>query len=297
MKLEEISNLSNEMLKKLVDCLGFDGDYYTSINRSIIMFANIGVPGKFLTARSKTLKNFLIKLNIDEQKKKVVFNEGLILIDKTYKNNPIDKDLLVTLIHERLHSNRMLLINSQFSENEEINSIFYDNGRFVQNTASDQMYYADASQDIFKGSIDDSMQTIQKYSSISNEEKESLSFADYKYNEKMEQQYIIDEALVETMAIVAYQLHNKQTDDIMGIIKDINENYDADDIKAITSIILRHNDLELFNWMIDPLSYQINYINYDYFKNYITKEDIDDYNTLINSEEIFFFEDDKPKKR
>ena len=159
------------------------------------------------------------------------------------------------------------------------------------------MYYADASQDIFKGSIDDSMQTIQKYSSISNEEKESLSFADYKYNEKMEQQYIIDEALVETMAIVAYQLHNKQTDDIMGIIKDINENYDADDIKAITSIILRHNDLELFRWMIDPLSYQINYINYDYFKNYIIKEDIDDYNTLINSEEVFFFEVDKPKKR
>lgn len=288
MEIKQINNKTNEMIKKLVDCLGFDGEYYVSVNNSPIVFAKTEVPGKFLTAQSNQLKKFLDKINVDEKTKKYILSEGLIVINKKFKNEPVSSELLVTLIHEKIHSNRMLLLNSQFSENKEISSVFYDDGRFVQNSNSSKPYYADASQDILKGSIDNSKNTINSYLAKSDEEKEDIYYDDPKYDDKMEQQYKIDESLVEIMAIVAYQLYAKKTNDIMGIIKDINEKYDGEDVKAITSIILRHNDLELFKWMIDPLSYQIADVNYDYFSHYITNEDMADFNILVESEEIMF---------
>lgn len=295
MEKEKIIQIAEEMLKTLVNCLGLDGERYISANKKDNSFFDFGDAdglSMFLTAESNNLKNYLEQKKLDEKTKKYKLSEGLIVINQKYKNMPPDDDLFIKVIHEMLHSNRMLLINSQHSDNKNISSIFYDNNHFVQNSNSNRPYYADASQDILKGSIDNSKKAIEKYSNMSDEEKEDISFANPEYEDKMEQQRKIDDALVETMAIVAHQLYTKKTKNIMPIIKDINERYGGDDIHAITSIILRHNDLELFRWMLDPLSYQIGDINYDYFSHYLTAEDMADYQMLIESEEIMFNDDE-----
>ena len=291
MELVEINNMANEMLKDFVNCLGLDGEYYVSVTKTPIMFENMNPDGMFLVASSSDLKEFLDGINIDDKRKKNILDEGLIVINKKFKyfsTNREKRDLFISLIHEKIHSNRIILLNSQFSADEKIDGVFYDDKRFVQNTDSNKAYYADSYQDIFHGSLDDSNKTIKKYSVISNKEKKSILSNNHEYKNKMEFQRKIDEALVEVMAIATYYLYLKKTTNILQAIKDIRINVDGDDIRAITNIILRHNDLELFKWMIDPLSYQVDDVNYDFFGHYITNEDLNDLNIIFESEELTF---------
>ncbi len=293
MTIDEIKLKTDEMIKKLVDCLELDGDYYVSINKCPIVYASTSGVSEFLTARSSNLKKFLDRVNLDNKQKEYIFNEGLIVVNKNIKNirDDFDKtDLFITVIHEKLHANRMLLINSQKRESRAVNGVLYDNGHFVRNY-DNTPYYADSSQEILKASIDDSQDTYEKYSKMSFDEKEDLTENNDEYDNKMYQQFKIDEALVETMAIVANRLCEEKTNDIMAIIRKINERYSGD-IKAITSIILRHNDLELFKWMIDPISYEIGVANYDFFSHYITPDDIGDLNSLIKSDDTMFDDDE-----
>ena len=288
MSLDEINNMANELLKNFVNCLGLNGDYYVSVTKTPIMFCNTFFNGRFLTARSVELKEYIDKNISDEKMKNYIYNEGLIVINKKYKKEPLDFDFITTLIHEKLHSNRMLLINKQHSHDNNVGGVFYDDGRFVQNTDSSKPYFADAAQDILNASIDNSKKTINKYAFISDEERDDISFHDSEFDKKMEQQGKIDEVLVEAMAITAYYLDYRNTDSIFQVIREINTRYKGDDIKAITNIILRHNDLELFKWMIDPLSYQVDDVNYDFFGHYITNEDLNDLNIIFESEELTF---------
>ena len=288
MSLDEINNMANELLKNFVNCLGLDGNYYVSVTKTPIMFGNTFFNGRFLTARSGELKEYIAKNITDEKMKNYIYNEGLIVINKKYKKEPLDFDFITTLIHEKIHSNRMLLINSQHGYDNGVKGVFYDDGRFVQNTDSSKPYFADAAQDILNASIDNSRKTINKYASISDEERDDISFHDSEFDRKMEKQEKIDEALVETMAIISYYLYFRNTDNIFQVIKEINKRYDGDDIKAITNIILRHNDLELFKWMIDPLSYQVDDVNYDFISRYSTNDDLDDLNIIYESNECSF---------
>ncbi|MBE6160189.1 MAG: hypothetical protein E7157_03990 [Lactobacillales bacterium] len=291
MILDDIKKVSNDMVKNFVEELGYDGEYYVTTSKCPMIFGNILVPGKFYTAGSKELQHFLSRINLDEKRKEYVNSEGLIVVNKIYKEKPADADLYTTFIHEQFHSNRMLLINKQYNENEDINSVFYSNGHFEQNSNSSHPYYADASQDILKGSIDDSKQLIDKYDEMSDEKKEDISFENEVVEGKMNEQFRIDEALVETMSIAAYMKFKQPNLSIMDIVKNINAKYDGEDIHAITNIIIRHNDLELFKWMLDPLSYQLDDINYDYFEHYITSEDMQDLKDLKDSDEIVFDDD------
>ena len=286
MELVDIEIKADEMLKNFVDCLGFDGEYYVSSSKCPIMFANIGVPGKFYTAESKTLRSFLSKLDIDDKRKKYILSEGLILVNEKYKVKEVDDQLFITLVHEMLHSGRMILLNTQNRSNENINSIFYNNDRFEQNSGDSSPYYADMAQDIFTGSVDNSRKTINSYNNISNEEKEDMTFFDEKYGGKMYQQQIIDEALVEIMAFVAYELYINKSSNIMEFVKKVPNRYNQVDLTAMSNIILRHNDLELFKWMIDPLTYQNGDVNYDFFSNYLTKDDMDDYSMMMGANNI-----------
>ncbi len=291
MEIEELKSKTDEMLKKLVDNLGLDGNYYVSVSKCPIVYTNVDGLCKFLSARSKELKEFLEHVNLDDKKKEYIFNEGLIVINKSLKNGDnFDRiDLYVSLLHEKLHSNRMLLINSQHPESREVSGVFYDSGKFVRNY-QDQPYYVDSSQEVLKASIDDSRKTYEKYSSMSLEDKKEMTENNFEYDDKLYEQYKIDEALVETMAIVANRLYEKNTNDIMSVVRDLNHEYDGD-IKAITSIVLRHNDLELFKWMIDPISYEIGVSNYDFFRYYITPDDMGDFNDLMESEDTMFDDD------
>ena len=289
MSLDEINNMANELLKNFVNCLGLDGNYYVSFSNTPIMFDdNTIFLGKFLTARSPDLKKYIDEKIFDEKKKTYIYNRGLIVINKKYKYKPWDFDFITTLIHEKLHSYRMLLINTQHYYDNNVGGVFYDDVRFAQNTDSSKPYFADAAQDILNASIDNSRKTINKYTSISDEERMKISFDDDELYKKMELQRKIDEALVEAMSITSYYLYSRNTDNIFQVIKEINTRYKGEDIGAITNIILRHNDLELFKWMIDPLSYQVDDVNYDFISRYSTNDDLNDLNIIYESKEDSF---------
>ena len=276
----ELQKLSLIVIKNFVDQLGFDGRYYAVTNNCPIVFTRVA-EGKFYTAKSEELAKLLSRVdNIPIEDKKKYFSSGIIAVNEGYKNKPVNIDLLSTIVHETFHSKRMLLLNSQYKEKKKYPSVFGEGSHFVQNTDSDQDYYADASQEIIKGSIDDSTNTIEKYKNLSEKEKYRLSFEDDIYDDRLEEQVKVDEALVELMTSVSCRLYKNKLNgidsDIFSILNGIPNSNLHEDVKAMSRIILRHNDLELFKWMIDPLSYQQDYVNYDFFNNYITDEDKED---------------------
>lgn len=288
MDSNELKKLSLIIIKNFVNELGFDGDYYASINNYPIMYGKVA-EGKFYTARSKELANLLSHPNnIEKDIKKKLFNTGLILINEKYKNKTIDIQSLSTVIHEMFHSKRMLLVNTQYGNDKDYPSVFSKDNHFVQNNDSNEDYYIDASQDIIKGSIDDSRKEILKFKNMNDKEKESLYWQDDRYDDKLEQQIRVDEALVELMTIVSCKLYKDKMNgidsDIFSILKKISNSHLEEDLKAISNIMLRHNDLDLFRWMIDPLYYEQGYVNYDFFSNYVTSEDIEDVNKIKNFE-------------
>ena len=292
MKLIELKDTTNQMIKKLVDELGLDGEEYITLSKCSMVFGDIASPGKFYTAESPDLKKFLEKTNFDQKTKNYIYSEGLIVVNKDYQDMPMDVDLITTCIHEKLHANRMILAEVPYSGDDDIDDYFYDHGRFVKNSREVKHKYIDPAQEILLDSIDESRDKVDYYNKLSDEEKEDLQYANTKLEDKLISQYKIDETLVELMSIVAYQLSTNKFNGIMDIIKDINEKYDADDIHGMTNIILRHGNLDLFKWMLDPLTYQGDDIHYDYFAHYINEDDQEDVTTIIESEEIMFDDDE-----
>lgn len=287
MKIVEVRDLANEMLSNFVDKLGLDGKAYVESTKCPMIFGDLGFPGKFYTARGKELKNFLQTAKLPQDQKDFIFEEGLIVIDNDYKDMPADEDLLVTCIHEKLHANRMLLAHSPKKFGEDIDPILYDGDKFVKTTSEFEDQYVDPVQDIYLGTFDDSKGTVSKYDDLNYDERDELSFADETTGGKMLFQQKQDEALVDLMATVAYQLSTGNFDNIMDVVKDISiKNILDDDIVSMANIIVRHNDLELFKWMIDPLTYQNGDIYYDYFAHYVNEEDKEDIDIITHSEAI-----------
>ncbi len=101
----------------------------------------------------------------------------------------------------------------------------------------------------------------------------------------MNQQLKIDEALIAIMSIITWKMHEQNNNNIRSIVEYINQKTKQKDIKSMTNIILKHNDLELFKWMIEPLTYQKNDIHYDFFNEYIDTEDLYDLYVLTNSKD------------
>ena len=92
---------------------------------------------------------------------------------------------------------------------------------------------------------------------------------------------VLDEALVELISILAYRMFKnkkaKRNETIMDMIKIINQRCENDDdIKIITNIMIRHNDLDLLKWAIYPLEFQEYDMMYDYFNQYVTANDMMD---------------------
>ena len=292
MTIREIHETTNNMIKEFVNQLGLNGDFYVSTNNYPMIFLNMSPLGKFFTAESNDLKVRLEHLNIDKATKKKLLSTGLIAINKKYMNKPVSPDFLATILHEKFHARRMLLATVPYSGDDDIESMFYDEGRFVVNNTETRPQYVDSAQDLFLGSHDNSRVSALHYKGLSFDEKDDLQYANDKYSEKMMRQQLIDEALVELMSIVAYQLSTGKFNNIMDVLKDVRDRLHEDDVVAMAKIILRHNDLNLFKWMIDPITYQADDIHYDYFSHYITKEDEEDVNTIVNYTEILVDDDE-----
>ena len=310
MELKELKSVTDSYIANFVNCLGLDGDYYVSCLDCPIAFGPTVGCGQFLTAGSKQLKEYLddnlvsIYPNVSEKElakmKKKYIQDGLIIISDQYKNQQLDVNLITTIIHETFHANRMILINTQSKPSENVESILTIDGHFVQTSGSKKAHYVDPNQDVIHGSVDTSYNAINKAKSIPKAKLEAMTFEDEAVNSQLQYYQGMDESLIELMTLISYLLISYKTNDVMGIIKRINSKSE-DDLKYLTNIIIRHNDLDLIYWMIDPLRYQAYDINYDYLKRYFIDDDYDDlYNISdyipLDFEDMFNLPGDKHQK-
>lgn len=278
MDLKEIREKSKKILAHFIDEIGLDGEFYASTCNCPMAW---GKPkfngcGEFVAPASERLEGILQSSKYDEKTKRILNQRGLILINQSYKQKEADPDLFVTTIHETIHSNRNLLLFDATRDNKNENAYSFSNGKFDQNTSEYTFSYADASQEVLKGSIDTSKETVDSYKSTSSEELEDMEFAEGKRDSQMEKQQIVDEALVELMSVLSYKLYSnkekKKSTDIWKAIEEARDVYEGEDIGAMCKIILKHHDFELFNWMIDPITYSQGDIHYDFLGQY-TKYD------------------------
>lgn len=284
--LASIRQEANKRIIHFINLLGWDGESYISCHAKTPMtFNKMSQAGMYYLPKDRGLKYYLSKRkNITEKMYQQILNSGLILINYNYYNDPLSEDSITTAIHEIFHSNRTILTNAQSREDEEIEPIFMD-GHFTKSNNINKGHYADPAQDIFLGSIDDSQIAIEQYDDLTYDQKDDFSQDSTEFNEKLEMQNSIDEALIETMSSIAYNAYNFPQLGIMEILEKLNQKakeVGESDIEAITNIILRHNDLALFEWMIEPLYNQLDYTAYDFFSRYLKKEDLKDLSNIIS---------------
>lgn len=274
MDLKEISDKSKKMIANFINEIGLDGEFYTTTCNCQMTW---GKPmfdgcGEFVAPDSVRLKGILKSVKGDEKVKEGMKERGLILVNQMYAKQDVDSDLYITIIHEIFHSNRNLLLFDATRDNKNENAYSFDNNKFEQNTPKYDFNYADASQETLKGSIDTSRKTVNSYKNKSSDEIEDLEWAGAHRDSQMERQQCVDEALVELMAKLANNLYtNKELGkdtDIWREIEEISEHDEQGDIVAMCKIILKHHDFELFNWMIDPITYSNGDIHYDFFGEY-----------------------------
>lgn len=278
MDLREIKEISVKMIENFVNTIGLDGEYYAKTCNCPMSWGKpkLGAEGEFITPLSDRLISLVNRALIDENTKNRIISRGLILVNSKYRFEEMDANLFVTLIHEMLHSNRSLMIYDAVRNDTNENAYNYENGSFNQNTFDFDFSYVDASQDLLKGNIDDSRNTVDILNQNTDEELDKMEFELGKRDEQMSNQQIIDESLIELMAILSYKLYNDQENgidiDIWNCIEEIANHYEGTDVGAMCKIILKHQDFELFYWMLDPIEYSLENIHYDFFKDY-TKND------------------------
>lgn len=300
MDINELKNTTNTMMCNFINELGLNGNYYSSLNSCPIVYGKLDqydlfigdtiLVGRFFPPKNKELKAFLEDCDFSPEDKKKYFEDGLIVINEMFKDKPVNKLLLITCIHERYHSNRMILTEPPYSGNEDIDDLFYVDNHFVRNSEESKEKYIDPAQEIILGSIDQSKDIIHYYQNLPFNKKDDLQFDSTAFDDKKAFQYAIDETLIDLMARITYELSTKKYASIMDVLKDLNDNSKKPSFRAMSNIILKHNDLELFKWMIDPLSYQVDDIHYDFFLNYVSKDDFDDINTILETEDVIIDE-------
>lgn len=290
MELRELRQISKEMLANFINEIGLDGEYYASTCNCPMTW---GTPkfweaGEYITPESDRLKSVISLSKYDEKTQKILNRKGLILINKEYKNKERDSQLLITVMHETIHSNRSLLLFDAVRDGSNERAYVFNNQRYEQNTDNYASSYADASQEILKGSIDTSTRTVKEYNNVSSDDIEKIDFAEGIKDSQMEKQRIVDEALVDVMSYIAYKRYSlkqkNENEDIWTTIEKFknkfkeayDETLDEKEMakSTICEIILKHHDFELFNWMLDPIEYSAGDIHYDFFADY-TKNDGD----------------------
>ena len=288
MELEEYRKESIKRLSYFIDSIGLNGEFYSQRNQPPIKWGSVinKSDGEYFSPEAAGIELRLI--NYDEETKEKIRKNGLIIINERWKDNLDDlDDLYNIIIHESIHANRNLLVFDVFRNNKNENAYTYNknNNKIDQNTSNYSFHHVDPSQEILKGNIDNSKKTMEKYASKTDEEIDDIEWQEGKIGEQMEKQIIVDEALVEIMAmasVLLYSEKDKKDIDIWTIIKWIQKNNDKNTVGIMSEIILKHHDFELFNWMLDPIDY-CDDIHYDVFADY-TKNDTDLVEKLYSEE-------------
>lgn len=275
MKFENEIRIAKDIIENFINELDLEGNSFCRIMKfPVVIYNNVifDGDGRYVSIGHKYLDKLINSFPFSEDEKENILENGLIEINKKYENNH-DSMFYVTLVHEILHANRDLLIYDSFNNvgNSEFSNEYayvYKDGRFLKNTSNLSFGYGDASQNILHGDIDGSK--------IENAQDE-LDM-DEMVAEKMDRQVEIDEALVDTMSIVANKIYNEKKKgnklSIFECLELLRDCIDVNNVKVICDIILRHRDYDLFYWMLDPIGYTCGDIHYDFFSNY-TKNDSD----------------------
>lgn len=268
MELRDINAIAKNMIATLVDAMGLDGEYYKKVNcntPAAFSKATMGALGKYIAPDTRELNNLLDGSRLSQEKETAIRDKGLILINGKYREKKPSADMFVTVVHEMIHSNRNLLIRDAYRA-EDISALNSNGNNLEQNTDIYSDMYADASQDIVKGSIDDSRKTIRKYDDMTEGEIDS----DTVPGDKIDRQVVVDEALVDLMSALAFRLYRAKVKGEKVDIWDELEGFKGKDgdINYLAEIILKHKDLQLFEWMIDPITYSNGDIHYDFFSAY-----------------------------
>ena len=275
MRFESEIRIAKEIMENFINELDLDGNSFCRIMKfPVVIYNNVifNSDGRYVSINNKYLNKIINSFSFSEEEKTNILENGLIEIDKKYENNH-NSMFYVTLVHEILHANRDLLLYDYFnnvggSEFSNEYSYVYKDGRFFKNTSNLSFDYGDASQNILNGNIDSSK--------IENAQDE-LDM-DEKVAEKMDKQVEIDEALIDTMSIVANKIYNDKKKgnklDIFECLELLRDCIDVNNVKVICDIILRHRDYGLFYLVLDPIGYTYGDIHYDFFSNY-TKNDGD----------------------
>ena len=275
MKFESEIRIAKEIMENFINELDLDGNSFCRIMKfPVVIYNNVifDGDGRYVSINNKYLNKIINSFSFSEEEKTNILENGLIEIDKKYENNH-NSMFYVTLVHEILHANRDLLLYDYFNNvgGSEFSNEYvyvYKDGRFFKNTSNLSFDYGDASQNILNGNIDSSKV----------EKAQDESDMDEKVAEKMDKQVEIDEALIDTMSIVANKIYNEKKKgnklDIFECLDLLRDCIDVNNVKVICDIILRHRDYGLFYWVLDPIGYTYGDIHYDFFSNY-TKNDGD----------------------
>lgn len=295
MELKELNEKSKAMLAEFINEIGLDGNYYVQTNCKAPV--TYGIPtggvgcGEYITPHSRKMECFLKNKKFEERILNIMEERGLIVINRKYKNEEPNFDMFVTVIHEIIHSSRNLMLYDAYRD-EENSAYILNDGKLEQNTFNLDITYGDASQDIIKGKVESTHKNISKYESMNKEDIEDIIFRNDNNDDKIEKQTAVDETLVDIMAVLSYEVYNKKENnvDIWTLINKMKEKSSGRDIKAMCSILLKHKDFELFNWMLNPIEYSNGDIHYDFFEEY-TKNDQELVNEIYLSEQPDLEED------
>lgn len=297
MELKRIVELTQNMLELFVDSIGLDGETYAfTMNNCPIIFGKVKDDscGQYISpADSKIIKSRLRCASIDNEERKLINELGVIVIDREKTVKASEKEFLVTMIHERIHANRDLLIQDavlrKYEDKERTDNAvrnefayIYRNGKIDKVTRKRSFSYADASQEILKGSIDTSIETAKQYKKMNSYEQ--IEELDDDMNEtigrQMALQQYVDEALVELMSRLSYNLslrkRNGEDIDIWKEMEQVQKECIEEgfpDVAVASQLIIKHKDFELFHWMLDPIGFSNGDIHYDFFSKYTEKDE------------------------
>lgn len=298
MDLEETREETMMMFAEFINKIGLDGEWYAGLKKTPLCWGtpNFGAAGEYMLPSNINIEKLLQINKLNEEMKKECKLNGLIVINHIFKNlKEPSRELYETLIHESIHASRTLLLFDVYRGawgNDNVSAYSSNNDRLEQNSGEFSNQYVDASQQILKGNIDTSNATIHSYDLKSSDEIEDATASDIKIQRQMNRQHIVDEALVELMAQLSYKIYSSKKQgkeiDVFEALNQIRNDTDEtylmceaskkDTLKRsariMCDIILRHHDLELFYWMLDPITYSNGDMHYDFFSEY-TKNDED----------------------
>lgn len=288
-KLIELNTISTDIIKNFVDKIGYDGNSYFKMFGYppiyIVDYMFNYLPGQYVYPGDKREIEKIIQFgNLNKKQINDIKRQGFIKILKQHLLCDKKNNILETIIHERIHYNRnLLLYDVDLSDGYLI-----DNSNYVQISDKYKVQYGDLNHDVLKGNFDTSKQTINFYSNKSKKEIEHLQMDNMDNNDKLTFYQNVDETLVEMISILSVKLYYNPDLSLMEHIEDLvyktekiytKELIDREELLRIISIgkiILKHKNFELFKWMLNPIEYSCGDIHYDFFKEY-TKNDSNEY--------------------